>query len=119
MSRNRIGPMRTLVRVSARFGRLGGSKVDRSAVRKMPPLDNQPEGDEERWEEVSLHGCSTGLFDFVLKFLLRNLVFLDSGAANGVRFPPETPRSRLGDHLCHNFGRVGEVDQVKDDDRQE
>ena len=77
------------------------------------------EGGEERREEVSLHGCSTGLFAFGLKFSLGNLVSLDSGVANGARFPPETPRSQLGDHLCHNFGRVGEVDQVEDDDRQE
>ena len=77
------------------------------------------EGGEECREEVSPHGCSTGLFTFVLKFLLRNLVSLDSGAANGARSPPETPKSRLGDHLCHDFGRVGEVDQVEDNDRQE
>ena len=77
------------------------------------------EGGEERWEEVSLHGCSTGVFAFVLKFLLRNLVSLDSGTSNGVRSPPETPRSRLVDHLCHKFGRVGKADQVEDDDRQE
>ncbi len=77
------------------------------------------EGGEERREEVSLHGCSTGLFAFVLKFLLRNLVSLDSGAANGARSPPEMPRSQLGDHLCHNSGRVGKVDQVEDDDQQE
>ena len=52
-------------------------------------------------------------------FLLGNLVSLDSRATNGARFPPETPRSRLGDHFHHNFGRVGEVDQVEDDDQQE
>jgi hypothetical protein len=46
-----------------------------------------------------------------------NLVSLDSRAANGTRFSLETPRSRLGDHLRHDFGRVGEVDQVEDDDR--
>ncbi len=77
------------------------------------------EGGEERREEVSPHGCSTGLFAFGLKFLLGNLASLDSGAANGARCPPETPRSQLGDHLCHNFGRVGKVDQVENNDRQE
>ena len=77
------------------------------------------EGSEERREEVSPHGCSTGLSTFGLKFSLRNLVSLDSGAANGPRSPPEMPRSQLGDHLCHNFGRVGQVDQVEDDNRQE
>ncbi len=58
----------------------------------------------------------------MLKFLLRNLVSLvslDSGMVNGAKSPPETPRSRLGDHLRHKFGRVGKVDQVEDDDRQE
>jgi hypothetical protein len=54
-----------------------------------------------------------------LKLSHKNLVSLDSGAANGARSPPETPRSRLGDHLCHKFGTVGEADQVEDDDRQE
>ncbi len=58
-------------------------------------------------------------FSLFLKFSLRNLVSLDSGATNGARSPPETPRSQLGDHLHHNFGRVGEVDQVEDNDRQE
>ncbi len=77
------------------------------------------EGGEERREEVSPHGCSTGLFAFGLKFLLKNLVSLDSGVANGVRSPPEMPRSQLGDHLHHNFSRVGKVDQVEDKDRQE
>ena len=67
------------------------------------------EGGEERWKEVSSHSCSTGVFAFVLKFLLRNFVSLDSGTVNGARSPPETPRSQLGDHLCHEFGRVGEV----------
>ena len=52
-------------------------------------------------------------------FSLGNLVSLDSIAANGARSPPETPRSQLGDHLCRNFGRVGKVDQVEDDDRQD
>ncbi len=65
------------------------------------------EGGEERWEEVSPHGCSTGLFAFVLMFLPGNIVSLDSGAVNGARSPPEMPRSQLGDHLCHNFGMVG------------
>ena len=55
----------------------------------------------------------------MLKFLLGNLVSLDSGTANGARSPPETPRSRLGDHLRHKFGRVGKEDQVEGDDRQE
>ena len=82
-------------------------------------METNFDGSEEHWEEVSPHGCSTGLFAFVLKFLLRNLVSLDSGAANGARSPPETPRSRLGDHLRHDFGRVGKVDQVENDDRQE
>ena len=82
-------------------------------------METNFDGSEEHWEEVSPHGCSTGLFAFVLKFLLRNLVSLDSGAANGARSPPETPRSQLGDHLRHEFGRVGEVDQVEDEDRQE
>jgi hypothetical protein len=82
-------------------------------------LTTNLEGGEEHREEVSLHDCSTGLFAFVLIFLLKNLVSLDSGVANGARSLPETPRSRLGDNLRQDFGRVGEVDQVEDDDRQE
>jgi hypothetical protein len=61
--------------------------------KKYLHLSTSFEGGEERQEEVSPHGCSTGLFAFILKFLLRNLVSLDSGAANGARSPLETPRS--------------------------
>ena len=93
--------------------------MDRRTVGEKLHSTTNLEGGEERWTEVSLHGCSTGVFAFVLKFSLGNLVSLDSGTANGARSPPETPRSRLGDHLHHDFGRVGKVDQVEDDDRQE
>ena len=72
------------------------------------------EGGEERREEVSSHGCSTRLFTFCLKFLLRSL---DSRAANGARVPPETPRSRFGDRRCQGLSRVGEMEQDEDEDR--
>ena len=70
-----------------------GAKWTRALSEKKLHSTTNLEGGEERWKEVTLHGCSTGVFAFVLKFLLGNLVSLDSGTANGARSPPETPRS--------------------------
>ena len=73
-------------------------------------------GGEERRKKVSSDGCSTGLvFDLIISH--RNFVSLDSCAANGARFPPETPRSRFGDRRCQGLGRVGEMEQDEDEDR--
>mgnify|MGYP006207700429 CR=1 FL=1 len=73
-------------------------------------------GGEERREEVSSDGCSTG---FVIDLIIshRNFISLDSRAANGARFPPETPRSRFGDRRCQGLGRVGEMEQGEDEER--
>jgi hypothetical protein len=46
----------------------------------------------------------------------RNFVSLDSCAANGARFPLETPRSRFDDCRCQGLGRVGEMKQDEDED---
>ena len=48
-----------------------------------------------------------------------NLVSLDSRAANGARFPPETPRSRFDNRRCQGLGRVGEMEQDEDEDRED
>ena len=72
-------------------------------------------GGEERRKKVSLYGCSTCLV-FGLMISHRNLVSFDSRAANGARFPLETPRSRFGDCCCQGLGRVGEVKQDGDED---
>jgi hypothetical protein len=71
-------------------------------------------GGEERRKKVSLYGCSTGLV-FGLIISHRNFVFLDSCAANGVRFPPETPRSQRDDHLRQGLGRVGKMEEYHDE----
>ncbi len=39
-----------------------------------------------------------------------------SCAANGARFPPETPRSRFDDCRCQGLGRVGEMKQGEGED---
>ena len=49
-------------------------------------------GGKECRKTVSSYGCSTGLA-FGLMISHRNFVSLDSCAADGARFPPETPRS--------------------------
>jgi hypothetical protein len=73
-------------------------------------------GGKERRKKVSLYGCSTCLV-FGLMISHRNFVSFDSCAANGVRFPPETPRSQFGDHHCQSFGRVSKVTEDSDDNR--
>jgi hypothetical protein len=73
-------------------------------------------GGEEGRKKVSSYGCSTGLvFDLIIS--RRNFVSLDSCAASGARFPPETPRSRYGDRRCQGLGRVGEMEQDEDEER--
>jgi len=73
-------------------------------------------GGEERRKKVSSDGCATGLvFDLIISH--RKFVSLDSRAANGARFPPETPRSRFGDRRCQGLGRVGEMEQGEDEER--
>jgi len=72
-------------------------------------------GGEEGRKKVSSYGCSTGLV-FGLMISHRNFVSLDSCAANGARFPPETPRSRFDDCRCQGLGRVGVMKQNDDED---
>jgi hypothetical protein len=79
----------------------------KEALEKRLHLTTNLEGGEERQEEVSLHGCSTSWFVLMLSHW--NLVSFDSCAANGARFPPETPRSRLDDHRCQGLDGVGEM----------
>ena len=45
-----------------------------------------------------------------------NLISLDSRAANGARFPPKMPRSRVDDPRCQGLGRVGEMKLDGDED---
>ena len=73
-------------------------------------------GGKARRKKVSLYGCSTCLV-FGLMISHRNLVSLDSRAANGARFPPETPRSRFDDRLRQGLGRVGEMEEYRDEGR--
>ena len=75
-------------------------------------------GGENCRKKVSSDGCSTGLvFGVIISH--RNFVSIESCAANGARFPPETPRSRFGDRRCQGLGRVGEMKQDEDEDWQE
>ena len=73
---------------------------------------------EERRKKVSSYGCSTGLVSGLI-ISHRNFVSLDSCAVNGVRFPPETPRSQLDNRLCQGLGRVGEMEEYHDEGRKE
>ncbi len=72
-------------------------------------------GGEEHRKKVSSDGCSTGLV-FGLIISHRNFASLDSCAAIGARFPPETPRSRFDDRRCQGLSRVGEMKQDEDED---
>ncbi len=73
-------------------------------------------GGEKRRKKVSSDGCFTG---FVIDLIIshRNVISLDSRAASGARFPPETPRSRFGDRHCQGLGRVGKMEQDEDEER--
>ena len=73
-------------------------------------------GGKERRNKVSSDGSSTGLV-FGLTISHGNFVSLDSCAANGARFPPETPRSRFDDCRCQGLGRVGKMKQGEGEDR--
>ncbi len=73
-------------------------------------------GGEERRKKVSSYGCSTGLV-FGLIISHRNFVSLDSCAANGARFPRETPRSQLDDRIRQGLGRVGEMEEDHNEGR--
>jgi hypothetical protein len=72
-------------------------------------------GGKECRKKVSSDGCSTGLVVGLIIFH-RNFVSLDSCAANGARFPPETPRSRFDDCRCQGLGGVGEIKQDEGED---
>ena len=45
------------------------------------------------------------------------LLILVSCAANGARFPPEMPSSRLDDRLRQGLGRAGEMEEDHDEGR--
>jgi len=72
-------------------------------------------GGEEHRKKVSSYGCSTGLV-FGLIISHRNFVSLDSCAANGARFPPETAKEPIDDRRCQGLGRVGKMKQDEDED---
>ena len=60
------------------------------------------EGNEERREEVSPHGCSTGLFAFVMMFSLGNLVSFDLVLQMAQGFP----QRRQGADLVITFATI-------------
>ncbi len=70
------------------------------------------EGGKDSQKQVSLKRLA---FGFVLQLSNRFLVFLDSFTLNNARFPPEAPKTCLGDCRCQALGRVGEVAQYEDD----
>ena len=72
-------------------------------------------GGKERRKKVSLYAFGSTGFGLIISH--RNFVSLDSCAANGARFPPETPRSRLDDRLRQGLGRVGEMEEYHDEGR--
>ncbi len=94
--------------LEGQMGVVPGGRTEEAVEKDFDATTNLV-GGKERRKKVSLYGCSTGLA-FGLMISHRNVVSLDSCAANGARFPPETPRSRLDDRRCQGLGRVGEME---------
>ncbi len=79
--------------LEGQMGVVSGGRTGEASKKDFDATTNLVGGEECR-KKVSSYGCSTGLV-FGLIISHRNFVSLDPCAANGVRFPPETPRSYL------------------------
>jgi hypothetical protein len=70
-------------------------------------------GGEERQKKVSSYAFGSTGYGLIISH--RNFVSLDSCAANGPRYPPETPRSQLDDCLRQGLGRVGKMEEYRNE----
>ncbi len=95
-------------------GQVPGGRTGEASEKRFNATTNLV-GGKERREKVSSYAFSSTGFDLIISH--RNFVSLDSCAANGLRFPLETPRSRLDDRLRQGLGRVGEMEEYRDEGR--
>ena len=100
--------------LEGQMGVVSGGRTGEASEKHLNATTNLV-GGKDRRKKVSLYAFGSTGFGLIISH--RNFVSLDSCAANGARFPPETPRSRLDDRPRQGLGRIGEVEEYRDEGR--
>ncbi len=95
-------------------GQVPGGRTGKASEKRLNATTNL-EGGEECRKQVSSYAFGSTGFDLIIPH--RNFVSLDSRATNGARFPLETPWSCFDDCLRQGLGRIGEMEEYRDEGR--